>query len=58
MKNLTILGVQSYPIRALETKQLGTIPLTEEKYQEICRKMGIWTDEFKASIESAREVKG
>lgn len=58
MKHLKVLGVQSYPSRALETKELGTIPLTEEKYQEICRKMGIWTDEFKESVAAAREVKG
>ena len=60
MKRLTILGVQSYPFRALETKQLGTIPLTEEKYQEVCLKMGIWTDEFMESVKAiaASEVKG
>ena len=54
MKRLTILGVQSYPFRALVTKQLGTIPLTEEKYQEICLQMGIWTDEFMESVAAAR----
>lgn len=60
MKHIKVLGVQSYPIRALVTKQLGTIPLTEEKYQEICLQMGIWTDEFMelvASVKPAREVK-
>jgi hypothetical protein len=53
MKRLTIYGVQSYPTRALFTKQLGTIPLTEEKYQEFCLKSGIITDEFKASLSLA-----
>ena len=50
MKRLTICGVQSYPTRALITKQLGSIPLTEEKYQEFCLKSGIITEEFKASL--------
>ena len=50
MKRLTICGVQSYPTRALITKQLGSIPLTEEKYQELCLKSGIITEEFKASL--------
>lgn len=53
MKRLTICGVQSYPTRALITKQLGAIPLTEEKYQEICLKSGVITDEFKASLDMA-----
>jgi hypothetical protein len=53
MKRLTICGVQSYPTRALITKQLGTIPLTEEKYQELCLAAGIITEEFKASIDMA-----
>jgi hypothetical protein len=57
-KRLTVCGVQSFPTRALITKQLSAIPLTEEKYQEICLKSGIITDEFKASIFAAREVKG
>ena len=59
-KRLTICGVLSYPTRALITKELGAIPLTEEKYQEVCRKMGIWTDEFMESVKAiaAREVKG
>ena len=56
MKRLTILGVQSYPFRALITKQLGAIPLTEEKYQEICFKTGIWTDEFMESVAAARKA--
>ncbi len=55
MKQLTIFGVQSYPTRALITKQLGAIPLTEEKYQEYCFKSGIITDEIKASIGMAIE---
>ena len=59
MKRLTILGVQSCPSRALITKELGAIPLTEEKYQEVCRKMGIWTDEFMELVKAiaASEVK-
>lgn len=56
MKRLTILGVRHYPVRALVTKQLGTIPLTEEKYQEICFQMGIWTDEFMESVAAARKA--
>lgn len=50
MKRLTICGVQSYPTRALITKQLGAIALTEEKYQEICLATGIITEELKASL--------
>ena len=53
MKRLTILGVQSHPSRALITKQLGTIPITEEKYQEYCAKSGLITYELKASIQAA-----
>ena len=60
MKHLKVLGVQSYPYRALITKQLGTIPISEEKYQEICLQMGIWTDKFMESVKAiaaASEVK-
>lgn len=51
MKRLTVCGVQSFPTRALITKQLGAILLTEEKYQEFCLKSGIITEEFKASLD-------
>jgi len=58
VKRLTVFGVQGYPTRALITKQLGLIPLTEEKYQEYCLKTGIITDELKASLVGASGYDG